>query len=157
MTVEIAPATVNDAVAILPHLRADDRNEVYWQNGVPAEIALPMSIGRGALVARADGTPVALFGCAPLCMLTRSAAPWMVGTDWVADNPVTVLRHNRRHVALWQQSWQYLFNHVSAENALSVAWLRWLGFTLDPVAPHGPLGKPFHKFWWKKCASPSRS
>lgn len=150
MTLIIRLATHEDGVAIVPHLRRADRDEVYWQGGLPPELIVPLSVHAGSLCAEVDGQPQALFGCAERSALTRSAAPWLLGTQWLEDNPVHVLRHSRRHVAKWQHTWHHLSNHVSAENAVSIAWLRWLGFTMDPVAPHGPFAKPFHKFWWDR-------
>jgi len=71
----IRPATIADAVAILPHLRQADRDEVYWQSGLPPELVVPMSVHPGSLCAEVDGAPVALFGCIERSPLTGSAAP----------------------------------------------------------------------------------
>lgn len=39
-----------------------------------------------------------------------------------------------------------LTNYVDARNAVSIRWLRWLGFEIEPAAPFGIHGLPFHRF-----------
>ncbi|WP_421707117.1 hypothetical protein [Algihabitans sp.] len=50
-------------------------------------------------------------------------------------------------MARLQGRYDHLENWVDARNARSIRWLRWLGFTLEPAAPYGRFGRPFHRFW----------
>ena len=57
------------------------------------------------------------------------------------------LRRNREYVRQMQAAFPTLRNMVDARNEVSIRWLRWLGFTIEPAIRWGAAGMPFHPFW----------
>jgi len=96
---------------------------------------------------RADGEPIALLGCVPVSMLTREAAPWMLGTDRMEEHARATVVLGRRECQGWAARYR-LENWVDARNTTSVRWLERIGFEIHAPAPRGRLGMPFHRFTW---------
>jgi len=94
-----------------------------------------------------NGEPVITFGCATEDRLESRGSPWLVGTPKLEQVPFTFARLSRPFLRLMIERHVLLTNHVDPRNTLAIKWLRWLGFTLDPAAPAGPFGLPFHHFW----------
>ena len=94
-----------------------------------------------------DGEPVITFGCATFDLFESNGVPWLVGTSKLEQVPFTFARMSRPFLRLMKARHVRLTNYVDTRNTLAIRWLRWLGFTLDPAAPAGPFGLPFHHFW----------
>ena len=73
--------------------------------------------------------------------------PWLLGTDLVDRHAVPFLRNCRGALDEMQRGFLLLRNLIDSRNRLSIRWLIWLGFTLEPPVPHGPDRLPFHPFW----------
>ncbi|MBX3502793.1 MAG: hypothetical protein KF889_25390 [Alphaproteobacteria bacterium] len=144
----IRPATDADAVALAPDLREADRLEIEAASGDAPLDALRRSLARSS-EAWAATTPegiIALWGVGPLSLLGGHGAPWLLGSDLVARHAFAVARRNRPTVRRWLTMFPLLSNWVDARNALSVRWLRWIGFTILPPVPYGVARLPFHPF-----------
>ena len=70
----------------------------------------------------------------------------MLATDELQRHPLTLMRMSHAWVADIRRRYASLLNFVHAENEVSVAWLRRLGFEVGPAVPHGPSGALFHPF-----------
>ncbi|MDA8231570.1 MAG: hypothetical protein M0006_09550 [Magnetospirillum sp.] len=150
--VEVIPATAAHAAAIAPILRAADREEVRAACGLAPEEALRLSLATSPLAwtGMAAGSPVCLFGAASPGLLGGPGRPWLLATDALVRHSAAFLRRNRAYVAAMLDEFGHLANHVDARNSVSVRWLRWLGFTLEPARPFGPYGLPFHPFHMRR-------
>lgn len=148
MRIDVIPATPEHAADLAPRLRHADADEV-WASGRyrPAE-ALRLSLGLSlmAWTGLVDDVPMCIFGVSPVSLMSGHGAPWMLGAEGLERHAVPFLRRNRAYVAEMLALCPRLENHVDARNALSIRWLRWLGFTIHPAAPFGPFGVPFHRF-----------
>lgn len=146
-------ATNSDHILhVAAHMRAADRLEVAAASGrTPLEaLSIGFAISDECVTALSpEGTPVVIFGIAPVCRLTGVGSPWLLGTD-------EALRY-RRHfftdppkvLAAMLESYTTLENYVHAENTLSVRWLQKIGFTLEPPVRF-PSGHWFHRFYLTK-------
>lgn len=91
--------------------------------------------------------PVCIFGVSPAGLLTGEGVPWMLATPRLLRAERPFLRLSRPAVDAMQALFPHLENRVDNRNEAAQRWLAWLGFTLDPPAPHGPDGLLFRRFW----------
>lgn len=144
---EIRNATIDDMAYIAEHLRAADREECAMMGHEgPRSILFAMRQACEARVGCADGVPVCVFGVGYSVAFGSTAHPWLLATDEIARNRIVFLKESRAIVAGWRERFTHLFNYVADSNDLSIAWLKWLGFTIHAPAPHGPKGLPFRLF-----------
>lgn len=145
-SVEIRPATMDDARRLV--LRRADREEIDALTGRDPQAMLAESVARSASAwaGRADGALVCLFGVVPVSLTGVTGIPWLLGSDAVAAYGRPFLRRNRAYVRAMLRDFPVLANVVDARNAVSIRWLRWLGFTLGTPQPMGIKGLPFIPF-----------
>lgn len=146
--VEYLQPTAQHVTDVVEHLRAADRAELE-ASGHPdprRAIELSLSLSTHMVAACAGGKCGALFGCAPASMLAGVGVPWMLGTDLVVTHRRALMADAPAYIRSMLHAYPLLVNHVHADNALAVRWLRRAGFTLQPAAPHGPRGALFHRF-----------
>ena len=157
--ITITPATRQDALALAPRLRRADREEVWASGGLSGESALLVSLLHSApglaWAGRIDGEIAALFGVARPSLLSDEGRPWLLASPLMERHPVAVLRHSQSYLVLARGPFTRLWNYVDARNHVSRRWLAWLGFTLEPPAPYGAAGLPFHKFHMPGLATPA--
>ena len=143
-TIAIASATLEHAHAI--ELRDGDRREIEALGLTPRD-GLAQSLARSvwADAYLVGGEVAALVGLALQPLLGGVAMPWLL-----TGRPVD--RHRRAFLQLTRaRTRQMLAEHgtlvaeVHADYREAVRWLSWLGFSLAPPRPLGPLGAPFHR------------
>ncbi|WP_027859251.1 hypothetical protein [Marinobacterium jannaschii] len=146
--VKIIQAILGHAEHIAAHMRIADINEIWAASLSTPEESLIKGIKRStpAMTGLVDGRPVAMFGVAPMSVMTGVGAPWLLGTDEVDQVSLSFLKHSRAMVTQWKQDHALLYNYVDARNAASIRWLKWLGFTIQEARPYGALQLPFHRF-----------
>lgn len=88
-----------------------------------------------------DGVPAILYGVAPTG-LRGCGSPWMLATDGIHAIRREFLLGSRGEVERMREAYCFLVNQVHRCNALSIRWLKWLGFKVDPE-PAGPNGQFF--------------
>jgi hypothetical protein len=88
-----------------------------------------------------DDVPAILYGVAPTG-LQGCGSPWMLATDGVSAIRRKFLLGSFAEVVRMRESYTFLVNRVHRGNAISIKWLKWLGFTIDPE-PAGPNGQFF--------------
>jgi hypothetical protein len=66
----------------------------------------------------------------PWTFLSREVAQHRIACAWWS---LFVLDHFQRRYGILEL-------YLDCENTRSIRWHRWMGFHLDPPAPHGPLG-----------------
>lgn len=146
MKITISRATEADARDLGARMRPSDRGEV-WASGrmLPLDAVLS-SLGPSshAWTGSVDGRLVTMWGVCP--GPERIGIPWMLATDDLEKYQRAFLRRNRAYIGKMLDHYDTLVNWVDARNQVSIRWLGWLGFRLDPAAPFGALGLPFHRF-----------
>jgi hypothetical protein len=143
--------TEDDLREIGRNLREADRQELQATSeeaiDFPECLCTSVACSEIAYVAVApDGTPVAVFGLAPVSLLGGVACPWMLGTPELERYGRDVVLLGKRFAREWCQKYDQLFNYVDARNTRAIAWLRHSGYTVFSPEPHGLFGEPFHRF-----------
>lgn len=146
--IAIIAAQPEHAIAMASRLRAADVDEIYASRGLAPEPALLSSLERStqSWVALVDGVPACLWGVGPLSLVLGKGCPWLLGTCEVERHARTFLRLSRVFLREMQATYPELENVVDARHRVSLRWLGWLGFAIDPAQPMGFLKLPFHRF-----------
>ena len=143
------PANRSALAHIAANMREADRAEV-WAAGhrTPREaLKRAMDLSAEAWLGYADNVPAVAWGVAPASLLGETGVPWLLGTEAIERHPLAFLRRCAGALDDLQRGFLVLRNLVDARNRLSIRWLGWLGFTIEPPIPHGPDRLPFHPFW----------
>lgn len=146
--IDIVPATLEHARDLAPRLRPADVAEIEAASGRDGEHALSEAIERGvwseALVL--DGKVEAIGGLGAVSLLFGPGIPWLLGSSKMVERARWFLAESRRQVARMLEHYGQLQNQVDARNLASIRYLKRLGFTIEPPAPWGVAGLPFHLF-----------
>lgn len=147
--IEIRPATWADIAPIAANIRAADRRECLAQTLLQPEDAIAYVMGSAARawVGLVDGEHACIFGVSRSSLMTLEwGEPWLMGTPLLERHERAFLRRNKAYISEFINIFPKLQNWVDMRNEKAVRWLAWLGFTIHPAEPHGPLGRPFHRF-----------
>jgi hypothetical protein len=130
--IKIRPARFADAEAILPLLRLHDQKTIERLGLDPLSL-LKRTFDNGSpiFVATNDGVPACMWGIEKKTLLSPWML-WMLTTSFVDKNPIRFLRESRRVMQKWSAEFGTIEGLVDSNFAVSVRWLRWLGFR--PVA-----------------------
>lgn len=146
--VRIRPAEPGDCDALAANLRAADHDEILASSGEAPLYIIRESVKQTpkTYTVFIDGELACLFGMAPLGLLGRQGAPWLLGTPVLDRHPSVLMRYCLPYIAEMLESRSHLFNYVDARNVRSIRWLKRLGFKFHPAQPYGVAGLPFHRF-----------
>lgn len=139
-----------DLLHIAHFMRRADRAECWAASrSEPYQALLLGSLsGPVKIVDDGRGFPVAIFG------VTEASPgvghPWMLATDGLRKIRKPFLRECREHLEEMHKKYPILTNLVWAKNTVHIKWLEWMGFCIEPPAPHGPDGELFHIFHRKQ-------
>lgn len=144
----LRPATLADAAAIAAVARPADVAEVRAADGLSVEEAVSRAFRRPGhvLAGTCDGELLAIFGTVVISALGNAGAPWLIGSQALPRHAKKFCALNRWYVGEMMREFDALINFVDARNTMSMRWLVWLGFHLDPPAPYGVERRPFHRF-----------
>lgn len=140
MGAQIITGTERDLFDVLADLRPIDWLEVSLTASDPVESLVRgwrRSSFRGIGVI--DGLPVVAFGVVPSDVQPGDGSPWMVATPRITEISRQFLRESRHVVEAMRCGYTDLRNATHHENTISLAWLAWLGFRINPE-PVGPGG-----------------
>ena len=135
---------------VATNLRGSDRAEVFASQGQTGAAAVFASVAASwhtRAIVGDTGEPVGLCGVA------RGGLIWLLGTPAMlatASHRWQFLRAGRVWVDRLVRLCGRLHNWADARNRAALRWLGSLGFTVEPPAPFGPQGLPFHHF--SRCA-----
>jgi len=137
---------------IAANMREADRVEVMASHGHAPLEALQSSLKASQLstVACVEGVPCVVLGLVIHDLLGGKGSPWMLGTEYALKHRRQFLTETPLVIGEMLRKCRKLVNHVHCENEESIQWLRWLGFTLEDLAPYGVAGDMFHKFHMEK-------
>lgn len=142
------PVESGDVGYIAAHLREADRQEIAATrpNADPADVIANAVLRSSHTWVAANGSPIAIFGVAPVSLLGSIGSPWLLATDEAFKHPRTLVVAGRRYISTMRALYSKLFNYVDARNDKSIRWLRRIGFTVLPAVPYGVEGELFHRF-----------
>ncbi len=148
MAVEIVRYADEHFAPLVAGLREIDRRELYMLSRLqPADaFALTVGLAVAAWTAIDDGRVVCVFGINRRSMLSSVGVPWLVGTDEVALHGREFARKSRGYFSLFERAFPQMENFVLEENAVTVRWLKWLGFDMDEPERGGFARAPFIRF-----------
>lgn len=143
--VRVKPAHIHQVAA---RMRRVDRDELWAaSHSLPGEaLERAQRTAIRSWTGMVNGQPVCMMGVSPLSILYGEGSPWLLCTDAIAKVERPFLRLSRPVVDAMLEVCPSLVNWVDARNLRAIAWLRWLGFTVEDPAPHGVEGLPFHRF-----------
>jgi hypothetical protein len=126
--------------AEIVHRTGDPTHNLMWSMQVSERV--------GVLVV--DGEIIAMGGIGWGKDVT-SCQPWFVGTDSVADHPVTILRYSRFFIEHLKKEYDLMENWVLRENQAARDLIEVLGFEFDGYEAEYPHGFMDH-FIWRRAA-----
>jgi len=129
-------------------MRQADVMEVWATNrSRPLEaLAKSTRLSEKARTGLIDGEIVCMFGVYRQNLMGARGTIWLLGTDLLQKHGRRFLRRNRDETDRLSNGFSLLENYCDARNTVAIRWLKWLGFTIDPPAPHGVYNLPFHHF-----------
>lgn len=144
--IQVVPATLEHCLHVADNLRPLDWQELIALNDHSPRRALAESFGCSVMVwaGLVDDDVALVFGVGEVS--ETIGAPWMLGTHLVEKEAKSFLRQCRGYVDQMQAAYPLLTNCADQRNRRTLAWLRWLGFTLHDPIPFGRFGLPFVPF-----------
>jgi hypothetical protein len=75
---------------------------------------------------------LAMFGIAPVNLLTRTGEFWIAGSIHICRHKLSFSRQCRRFLPTMMQPWAEVVGLLEHDRADVVRWAQWLGVTLTP-------------------------
>lgn len=147
----IRPTEPGDIGVLYANLRASDRAECEAYGAGDVLEGIRASAARSLLcwTGFVNGELAAIFGCAPLSLVSGVGSPWMLGTPVLNAHSRVLVATVPSYITIMLTAFPHLLNHVHAKNTTSVRWLRGLGFAVGAPEPYGARGALFRKFEMK--------
>ncbi len=150
----IRPAVPADAYELAADLRPADAQEIRAMHGAGADLAEAVRhsivLSSHAWTAHTGGQIAMVGGVSNLGTLLGDnvGSPWLLGSSVMFRKPGVLTRTGRRYVVFMHTIYPELRNFIDHRNAVSIAWLRRLGFTVHTEQPVlcGPDQVPFYRF-----------
>lgn len=148
-----SPATEADATELAACLRAADLKEIEALGATRDAVLTGVIHSDWSVCARSSAGVVCILGVTPMAQgLKDVGCLWMLGSNLVHRYRRQILRAAPGYLARMLESYPLLVNHVHAENAKALLWLRSVGAKIDQLQPFGLKGELFHRFEVSKCA-----
>ena len=145
MEVSQRRATRQDAAEMAPHVRVEDAAEVWGADGQTPYEALEWGIlasGPEAWTVRFDGKIAAMWGVAPVSLISGMAVPWLLTTSEVDRHPRTFIRCCREALYDLRSRYATLMNRVDARYTKALRWAARMGF--EVTGPECQRGFTFY-------------
>jgi hypothetical protein len=148
---EIVPATIELAESLAASMRQSDRDECWAASKqLPLESLLySMAHSVDCKAALFKGEVGAIYGVAPMALLSPHGCIWMLTSALVEKNRRLFLRGCRSEISRMLTIWPVLFNFIDARYTVALRWANWLGAKVFAPAPFGVLGMPFCRVVWE--------
>lgn len=149
---KVRKATMNDVKAMWGYMREEDQRECWAVSHKTADEALTESFARSELCWTAldrKNKRVFMFGVANGSLLFNNGYIWLLGTRRMADNKMGLLRISKPYIEKMLEPYDIIENYVDIRNELSIKWLEWCGFTLEPMRVYGVERRMFRHFWMR--------
>lgn len=145
---EVFQADIADIGPIAENMREADVREVWLSSHMSPYEALRRSleVSELAFTIVHEDQPIGMFGVRCQSLLGKVGIPWLLGTDKIREVRRQFIYEGPRWIEVLQGDYRVLMNYVHADNAMSLKWLKGLGFTIMPREQIGPEKAWFHKF-----------
>lgn len=147
--IEVRTSTFEDCLALGPHLRKEDCEEIQAVAGFAPTAGLIYSFinSKACLTIVQNGKPITMFGVGEFPNDDRIGMIWLLSAPQLLEISKPFLRHSKRLLALLTASYDIVMNYVDCRNLVHQRWLRWCGFIF--IAKHEEFGvekRPFYEF-----------
>lgn len=152
VTVDILPASDEDAYELAPHIREADLAECLAGGYSSALHALLVSLAVSdeAYALLFNGEVAALFGVARGNLLNGTGAVWLL-TGRLADKyRIAFVRNMRVAFAFLTAKWPVLGSMVDSRHTKAIRFLGYLGFEFGEPVPVGRDAVPFIPYWHRR-------
>ncbi len=131
--VEIRKAKQEDILPIAHRMRKDDVKEVYDSHRVTPYKALLMGVKAegNCWTILGDGIPEGMMGVTRRSLLSDRGIVWMLGTDVLVQDKRLFISISKDLFVDVVKGFDYIENHVSVENKISLRWLESMGFEIE--------------------------
>lgn len=140
----VRPAHVDDCAELAVTMREADMKEVALAGSTSPYASLMRGFANSdspQTVIGRHGEVVAIFGVVALA--PGMGSPWMLASDSLEEIKKPFLRECRSYLDAMHARFPLLFNQVWEGNTVHIRWLKWLGFTVNPVPTNQPNFLPF--------------
>jgi hypothetical protein len=154
--VEIRPLRDEDLLHLATRLRDMDRIEVHSLMPDRSIAEALLFSGRASIRSCSGfwkGDLVACWGIVPMQPGSTEGTPWLLATDAI-DTPEVqraFIRHGAEQLRRLSGGFHRLWNLVHRENAISIRWLRFMGFEFRDPREYVFSGEPFVRFEMELC------
>jgi len=149
--IKVRDSVEEDIEFLSSRLKKTDVDEVFASNHVSPEEALRHGMDTSIYCRTAEnGQPFMMFGLYTDNVISDRANIWMLSSDYIKSIPIKFVRQSRLFIKDMLEWYPYLENYVDARNKESIAWLKWLGATIEDPKPYGIEQRPFHHFYFKR-------
>jgi len=150
--IEFVKPTIEMIESIADDMRQADIDEVWASNHLTPLESLVMGWHMSDLstVAMCHGEPLVMIGLVKRDILSGTGVVWMLGANRAMNYKKEFFRQTEQVISEMLTICPYLCNMVHSKNKNSIAWLKWLGFTIEEPVPHGPDDELFHKFYLER-------
>lgn len=154
MAVTYRKSILEDTEILAPHMREQDAREVFLSHGLSPREALRVSCCNSEesfTIIDDDQDIVGMFGYVDDS--NCKGVPWLLGSNKLVEkkNHRSFLVQSQDYLNSLKIKYDFLYNYVHAENAASLQWLRWLGFSLGQELKNWGLNNgTFIKFSWER-------
>lgn len=135
MAIDVTLATKEDIALVVSLLRDNEARE-YAAAGFDTDMLSQAleELDRGPVwYAALDGEPIAIYGVRRKTLLGEVGTPWMMPTELMMTRKVmrAMAKYGQVEVRRVSAGFKHLLGVKIADDAVSIRWLRWLGFTVS--------------------------
>lgn len=133
-------------------LSEENEREAQASSGITADEALQKAFKGSNIcyMGLSNNKPFICFGVIPYSVLSTTGVFWLMHTKDITKRRITVLRKSLVYINKMLSKFDMLENWVYHKNVLTIKWIKWCGFELEKLKPHGVKKELFHKFWIKR-------
>ncbi len=138
----------SDIFVIANDMRQADRDEIFASHHKKPIDALREGFKNSTLCFTVlwKGTPVAMFGTAPLSILSDEGSIWLLGSNDFCYCYRALVRHSKRFIEMMLVYYPKLQNFIDVRNTVSLRWLEACGAKIEEAVNYGIEQLPFHRF-----------
>ena len=139
MNIAIEPARDEHVHAILPNLRARERQIIASVPDPAAALIDEVRQSSRAFALLLDDEVVCVWGVHARSILADAVYIWLLTSRAVDEHPVLFVRQSKRMREAMLAEYGTIEGVVALDNPRSVRWLRWLGASFAPSPIDGML------------------
>lgn len=133
---------------VADNMRSADRIEVMASHGYTPIEALQegVNVSDYCTAIFIDGDLIAILGLVVTSVISGQGVPWLLGTSGVIKHSREFLANSHDVVNSLVRKCPNMMNYVHDKNRVSIRWLKWLGFKMEPPYSFGVAGEKFRRF-----------